>query len=306
MKFTALRDAALAAAALAPGAWAVPAPGRVWNVGQKVKTTTGTLKGRAAPSAEGVSEYLGIPYAIPPVGERRFGAPEAYKSTEEIDATKFGYACWQNQSPPISDQVREDMGIPETYDAMFTDLGRWPGDPGPLSEDCLTLNVWTKPQSGDKKKAVLVWFHGGGFSSGSSIYPGYNGKFLANEQDVVVVSINYRLNIFGFPGDPLLSTPNLGFLDARLAMEWIRDNIESFGGDLGRITMFGQSAGAGLVDFYSYAYPDDAIANGFVLLSGVADGGDPPAPKGTASSVWLRIAGAVGCPNATEIGRAHV
>lgn len=100
-----------------------------------------------------------------------------------------GYACWQNQSPPVSDKVKEDMGIPDTYDAMFTDLGRWPGDPGPLSEDCLTLNVWTKPQTGDTKKAVLVWLHGGGFSSGSSIYTGYNGKHLADEQDVIVVSV---------------------------------------------------------------------------------------------------------------------
>lgn len=90
MKFPSLPAAALAAVALTPSiSWAVPAPGRSWTVGQKVKTTGGTLKGHAAPSAEDVSEYLGIPYAVPPVGERRFSAPEAYKSSKEIDATKF-------------------------------------------------------------------------------------------------------------------------------------------------------------------------------------------------------------------------
>lgn len=100
-----------------------------------------------------------------------------------------GYACWQNQSPPVSDEVKERMDIRPQSDLMFTDLGRWPGDPGPLSEDCLTLNVWTKPQTGDRSKAVLVWFHGGGFNSGSSIYKSYNGKYLAEEQDIIVVSV---------------------------------------------------------------------------------------------------------------------
>lgn len=110
---------------------------------------------------------------------------------------------------------------------------------------------------------------------------------------------SYRLNVFGFPGDPL-STPNLGFLDARLAMEWIRDNIASFGGDVSRITMFGQSAGAGLVDLYSFAYANDSIATGFGLLSGIAQGGDPPQTREVSASAWRNLAGNVGCPNATD------
>lgn len=96
----------------------------------------------------------------------------------------------------------------------------------------------------------------------------------------------------------------MGFLDARLAMEWIRDNIAAFGGDVSRITMFGQSAGAGLVDLYSFAYASDPIAKGFGLLSGVANGGDPPQARDVSASAWLSLAGKVGCPNATDSGEA--
>lgn len=116
-------------------------------------------------------------------------------------------------------------------------------------EDCLTLNVWTKPQAGEgeEKKAVLVFIHGGSFISGSSRVPVYNGQHIAGNQDVVLVTLNYRLNIWGFPGAPG-KTQNLGLLDQRLALEWVRDNIAGFGGDPDRITVFGQSAGGGSVD----------------------------------------------------------
>lgn len=126
------------------------------------------------------------------------------------------------------------------------------------SEDCLTLNVWTKPQTGEKTKAVLVWIFGGGFATGNSANPIYNGEFIADNEDVVVVSFkyvstlmvwpkaltdlfSYRLGIFGFPGitgvDGL--EQNAGLLDQRAAIEWVRDNIQAFGGDPKRITIFG-------------------------------------------------------------------
>jgi cholinesterase len=94
------------------------------------------------------------------------------------------------------------------------------------SEDCLTLNIWTKPQSGSKSKAVMIWIYGGGFGSGSSYSPGYNGARLADEHDVVLVSVNYRVNIFGFPRAPFLPDLNPGLLDQRLGMEWVRDKYD--------------------------------------------------------------------------------
>ena len=92
-----------------------------------------------------------------------------------------------------------------------------------LGEDCLALNVWTKPQSGEIKKAVLVWIYGGSFTGGSSTWPLYKGAHLADEHDVVIVSINYRLTIFGFPLAEAFDIKNPGLLDMRLAIEWVRD-----------------------------------------------------------------------------------
>ncbi|KAH8203299.1 hypothetical protein TruAng_002495 [Truncatella angustata] len=118
------------------------------------------------------------------------------------------------------------------------------------SEDCLSINIRTKPQSGERSSSEL----------------GYNGKFIADQTDFVLISLNYRLNIFVFPRNP--ATPaNLGLMDRRLAMKRIRNNVEKFGGDVDRISVFGQSAGAGTIDFYSYAWAEDPIDNGFILLS---------------------------------------
>jgi cholinesterase len=139
-----------------------------------------------------------------------------------------------------------------------------------MSEDCLFLNVFTKPQVGEKNKAVMVWFYGGGFSMGDSATPLYIGSKLAATQDVVVVTINYRMNVFGFPGAPTLPDQNLGILDQRLAVEWVRDNIVGFGGDPKRITIFGESAGSMSVDYYAYAWLDDPIVNGFISQSGTS------------------------------------
>jgi carboxylesterase type B len=114
------------------------------------------------------------------------------------------------------------------------------------------MNVWTMPQVGEKKKAVLLWIFGGGFAAGDSSDPGEVGAKFAKQQDVVIVSFNYRNNIFGFPGAPNLPDMNPGILDMRMAVEWTRDNIENFGGDPSRITLFGESAGGTGVDYYAY------------------------------------------------------
>ncbi|EFQ35165.1 carboxylesterase [Colletotrichum graminicola M1.001] len=274
---------------------ASPYSPRFWTVGQPVTTTSGRVDGHVASGADQVSEYLGIPYAQPPVGALRFQPPATYDaSSSPINGSAFGHQCMQPASnSPISLETIMQLGIP----ASAADVTKVLEDTGSQSEDCLTLNVWTKPQTGDTKKAVLVWVHGGAFVTGSSRIPAYNGKFIADQEDVVVVSMNYRLNIFGFPGNPI-SAPNLGLLDIRMAMQWIRDNVEQFGGDAKRITMFGQSAGGSLVDYYSYAYASDPIANGFIPMSGVANGFGVFANE-TVSQKWFQISSIVGCGSAS-------
>lgn len=171
-----------------------------------------------------------------------------------------------------------------------------------FSEDCLTLNIWTKPQVGEQKKAVLLWIYGGGFTTGNSDNPGYNGQYIAEQEDVVLVSINYRLNVFGFPGSPN-GTYNLGLLDQRLAVEWVRDNIASFGGDPSRITLFGQSAGSASVDYYTYAWADDPIAHSFIQESGSVfgpSGGLGALPTNQSNAYWFNLTSALSCGGATS------
>ncbi|OLN87334.1 Cholinesterase 2 [Colletotrichum chlorophyti] len=251
-----------------------------WAVGQPVETTSGL-----------VSEYLGIPYAQPPVGSLRFQPPTKYTGSPNINGTSFGHQCMQPGASNTSIDVAIQLGVPLSAVEVTKTLG----DTGSQSEDCLTLNVWTKPQAGDSKKAVLVWIHGGAFITGSSRVPAYNGKFIADQTDVVVVSLNYRLNVFGFPGNPA-TAPNLGLLDIRLALEWVRDNIEEFGGDVHRITIFGQSAGGSLVDYYSYAYASDPIASGFIPMSGTANGFGTFTNE-TVNAKWFNITSNLGCGN---------
>lgn len=168
-----------------------------------------------------------------------------------------------------------------------------------FNEDCLFMNIWTKPQVGEKKKAVLVWIYGGGFSSGTSSVPGYNGANIVEDEDVIVVSFNYRLSILGFPGNP--SAPNnLALLDQRLAVEWVRDNIEKFGGDASRITLFGQSAGGASIDLYSYAWANDTIAHGFIPESGNSFGWGLPNSKDFAANGWFNVTSNLGCGNASS------
>jgi len=171
-----------------------------WVIGQAVRTSSGPIEGHASKWKPAVSEYLGVPFAQPPIGDLRFAAPKPYTGDKKIVATEFGYACPEN---------------------IGGKADRSPGSE--VSEDCLTLNIWSKLQSGSKSKAVMIWIYGGGFNSGRSTSPTYNGARLADEHDVVVVSINYRVNIFGFPRAPFLPDLNPSLLDQRLGIEWVRD-----------------------------------------------------------------------------------
>jgi carboxylesterase type B len=155
------------------------------------------------------------------------------------------------------------------------------------SEDCLTLNIWSKPttKAPEPAKPVFVFFHGGrksshvicvhcsqtmlGFAGGNTNSPFTNGQHLANSENLVVVTVNYRLNVFGFPGAPDVDT-NLGLRDQRLAVEWVHGNIAAFGGDPKKIIISGQSSGGTAVDWWSYAYKQNPIANGLMSTSGNA------------------------------------
>ncbi|MFZ0428125.1 MAG: carboxylesterase family protein [Acidobacteriota bacterium] len=187
----------------------------------------------------GVSAFLGIPYAAPPVGDLRWRPPQAAAPWSDVlEATHFSPSCIQ----------RDQTG----------GFGPWTTEyviPGPVSEDCLYLNVWTPAETSEDRLPVFFWIHGGGFDSGSGSVPLYEGTRLA-AQGIVVVNVNYRVNVFGFLAHPELmeesphhSAGNYGLLDIVAALRWVRDNISAFGGNPKQVTIAGQSAGAAAVQY---------------------------------------------------------
>ncbi|KAL9620782.1 MAG: hypothetical protein Q9160_004682 [Pyrenula sp. 1 TL-2023] len=175
------------------------------------------------------------------------------------------------------------------------------GAGNPQSEDCLTLNIWSKPspESDRAEKPVLVFFYGGRFSIGNTNTPFYNGQYFADAEDLIVVTVNYRINIFGFPGAPG-EIQNLGLRDQRIAVEWIRDNIANFGGSPNNIILSGQSAGGVSVDYWSYAYLEDPIASGLIEQSGNAFSFPLNAPT-TRDRNWNTVVQAVNCTRSSDI-----
>ncbi len=224
---TAFTRTCLGACALAVGAVAAQPRATV----APVKTTTGLVAG-APGLADGVTAYLGIPFAAPPVGDLRWRPPQPAAAWAGVrQATTFGTSCMQ-----------QTLGsrLPWTEEYMTqNDVG----------EDCLSLNVWTPATSGSAPLAVMVWIYGGGFNEGSSAVAVYDGAPLAS-RGVIVVSMNYRTGALGFLAHPELSkesphgvSGNYGLLDQMAALQWVRANIRAFGGDPANVTIFGQSAG---------------------------------------------------------------
>ncbi|WP_428683090.1 carboxylesterase/lipase family protein [Sphingopyxis sp.] len=184
---------------------------------QQVAIDSGPVAGV---SADGVTSFKGIPFAAPPVGALRWSAPAPVASwNAPRDAMAYGPDCMQNPLPGIQPGSR------------------------PMSEDCLTLNVWTPEPAKGARLPVMVWIHGGGFVGGSGTLPETDGSLLA-KRDVVVVSFNYRLGRFGFFAHPALGEGgNWGLMDQIAALKWVQRNIASFGGDPAKVTIFGESAG---------------------------------------------------------------
>ncbi len=199
-------------------------------VNDPVKTESGSIAGVAGASPA-VRVYKGIPFAAPPVGDLRWKAPKAapaWTGVKQADA--YGTSCLQAPYPENSPYASENSAK--------------------VGEDCLYLNVWTAAKSAKEKRPVMVWIHGGALTRGSGSTPNYDGDQLA-EKGVVVVTINYRLGVFGFFAHPELTkesdrnaSGNYGFMDQIAALEWVKKNIANFGGDPNRVTIFGESAGS--------------------------------------------------------------
>jgi para-nitrobenzyl esterase len=206
-----------------------------------VQTESGALRGMVSADHR---LFAGIPYAAPPVGPLRFQPPAPVHSWSGFrDASRPGPRCIQD--------VDNDVDKRET------------------SEDCLTLNVWTPPPSGEKRP-VLVWIHGGGFVNGSGDI--YNARRLTSRGDVVVVTINYRLGALGFLAHPALGPAgdvgNYGLADQQAALRWVKDNIAGFGGDPDKVTIAGESAGGMSVCDHLVAPDSEGLFSAAIIQSG--------------------------------------
>ncbi|KAK7958294.1 hypothetical protein PG988_013142 [Apiospora saccharicola] len=202
-----------------------------------VSTAIGEVRGTINATSPHVRQFLGIPFGEPPVEKLRFQPPVKYAASDAKDVFH--------------------VYMPQLL----------PGSPA-QSEDCLYLNVYAPLEPTAPKLPVFVWIAGGGFASnGANVPYQVPDPWVERAQGHVVVTINYRLNLFGYPNAAAQST-NVGLLDQRLAVEWVRDNIAAFGGDADRIVLWGQSAGAWSVNYFGYAYPEDPIVKGLIADSG--------------------------------------
>ncbi|MFJ7151337.1 carboxylesterase/lipase family protein [Streptomyces sp. NPDC100445] len=217
----------------------------------EIETASGRVSGLRA---EDHVRFLGIPYAAAPVGELRFAAPRPPAPWTGVRAAHaFGPTA---PKPPLGGRLGEIVSDPDVE--------------GP---DCLNLNVWT-PDPAESGLPVLVWIHGGGFTTGSSAVPSYDGATFARD-GVVCVSLNYRLGVYGFGYLPDAPAPaNRGLLDQIAALRWVQDNIAAFGGDPGRVTVAGESAGA--MSILALMSRDDGLFHRAIVQSGTAHLGQTP------------------------------
>lgn len=257
-----------------------------------ISTSSGRIHGKIDPALPNVHQYLGIPYAVPPVGERRWTAPELLDQPDvDVQATQFRPSCMQFLTKLGNTLYTRDV-LEFNVEGLNTT--------GAVSEDCLTLSVWTPANASANATTgypVVIFIHGGAFAVGGQNVP-YQipAQWVDRDPHHLVVSFNYRLNIFGFPtaaGLRQQQQQNLGLLDQRAVVEWCRANVAAFGGDPARMVLWGNSAGAISADYYNFAHAADPLVTGFILDSGTALS---PTPTGdTAFSNFSFVAAHVGC-----------
>ena len=233
-----------------------------------VSTKLGKIKGL---QCDGYTVYKGIPYAKPPVGELRWKAPVEVEKWEGVyEATDYKSKCPQEEVSP--DAPWGSFYYKEFYANKEYNV--------PMSEDCLYLNIWVPDNAKGKKLPVAFWIHGGGFSGGYNCEMEFDGEAYCRK-DVILVTINYRVNIFGFLAHPWLDAENergisgnYGILDQIAALKWVRDNIDAFGGDPDNITVFGQSAGSMSAQVLTSSPLTEGMIGQAILQSGIAVEGD--------------------------------
>ena len=199
---------------------------------------------------DGVRHFLGVPFAAPPVGDLRFAAPApATPWSGTLSADEFGPAPIQR-----SDPLSVKLGLTASH---------------PQSEDCLYLNVFSPAEPSREPRAVMVWIHGGAFSTGTAAAPVYDGSRLARDGDVVVVTLNYRVGALGFLD---VGVANLGLRDQVAALGFVQREIAAFGGDPERVTLFGESAGAGSIAALLAAPPAQGLFQRAIVQSAAPEG----------------------------------
>src|SRR5438876_3012882 len=222
-----------AASIFAGGPWtrALAQDARGTTMTAAVQTNAGKIRGLVR---YGVHQFWSVPYAASTEGANRFMPPVKTAAWTSVrDCFQVGHRAPQDAGGPISEVWSLDRREPD-------------------GEDCLTINVFT-PGLGNGQRPVMVWLHGGGFSGGSGNWVLYDGTNLARKEDVVMVAVNHRLNLFGFlyladlGGEKFANSGNVGMQDIVAVLQWIKENISGFGGDPGNVTIFGQSGGGGKV-----------------------------------------------------------
>ncbi len=246
-------------------------------------TTNGAVQGTVEVS--GIRSFKGIPYATPPVGPLRFKAPQPALDWTGVRQTKaFGPRAMQ---------------LPIYSDMKFRSDG--------VSEDCLYLNVWTPATTMGAKLPVLVYFYGGGFVSGDGSEYRYDGESMA-KRGIVAVTVNYRLGIFGFMAHPELTkesehhfSGNYGLLDQHMALEWVQQNIAAFGGDPGKVTIAGESAGSISVSAQMASPLSKGLFTGVIGESGALVGNHQPVALATAEQTGTAIAADLGYKSIADL-----
>lgn len=254
-----------------------------------VQTTAGKVTGLKTTDGK-IAVYKGIPFATPPVGDLRWKVPQPVAPWTGVKAcTAFGPSPMQGKPVPFSMWSLEFL-IPEA----------------PISEDCLYVNVWTGAKKATDKLPVLVWIYGGGFSSGGSGVPIYDGEAMARK-GIVFVSINYRVGVFGFLAHPELTAEspnkasgNYGIMDQIAALQWVRDNIAAFGGDPANVTIAGQSAGSMSVNCLVASPLARGLFNKAIPQSG-ANFGRNQQPLDKAQEAGVRLAESLGAPSLAQL-----